>query len=197
MPAITPCLRGATFVVLLAAPLLVANAEEGRRGPGAPDPNDPVLPPRKALVQAPARARPAAPLQLRSRPAADPAKTQYFTDAGLERPVLEPTDRERAKLEAARVRVAASRAAGTLQASPFRAARALPPLHEIEAGKLERLRAAKPAPVTSAPEAMGLPAEPRSRQLQGPAGITPAERAKLEAKPASSVTPETQKEESR
>lgn len=197
LPAVSPCLRGATLVVLLATPLTLALADEGRRGPAAPDPSDPALAPRPSLVTSPSRAHPAPALRLRWKPAADPAKTEYFTDAGLEAPNPGPTERERAKLEAARVRVEASRAAGTLHASPFRAPRALPPLHEIEAGKLDRLRTAKPAPVTSAPADMGLPAEPRSRQLQGPAAPTPAERAKLEAKPSSSVTPETRKEELR
>jgi len=183
-------------MLLALAPLSVTNAEE-RRGPGVPDPNDPVLAPRRALVPATAPARPTAPLRLRFKPAAGAAKVEHFTDEGLERPTPGPTDAERAKLEAARVRVAASRAAGTLHGSSFRAPHAMPPLHEVGAGKLERLRAARPAPVTSAPEAMGLPAGPGSRQVRGPAGPTPAERAKLEAKPASSVTPETPKEESR
>lgn len=198
MPAIAPCLRCASIVLLLAVgPLTGALAEEGRRGPGVPDPNDPALSPRKALVPAPSGSRAFAPPRLRQRPSTDRAKVEHFTDGGFERPILEPTDRERAKLEAARVRVEASRAAGTLFGAPSRTARAMAPLHQIEATKLERLRAARPAPVTSSPEAMGLPADPRPRQKQGPSALSPAERAKLEAKPASTVTPETQKEESR
>ena len=197
MPTIAPCLRSTSIVLLfVAAPFSFASAQE-RKGPGAPDPNDPALSPRRALVQVPALPRATAPAPLRHRPATDPAKTEYFSNGGLERPVLEPTDRERAKLEAARVRVAASRAAGTLFGAPTRTARAMAPLHEIEASKFERLRTARPAPVTSSPEAMGLPADARSRQKQGPAAPSAAERAKLEAKPGSSVTPETQKEESR
>lgn len=182
--------------MLLALSASVAGAAE-RSGPGTPDPKDPVLAPRPALVSAPKRPRTAPAMTLRQKPAADPAKAEYFVDAGLNLPPAEPTDRERAKLEAARVAVEAARASRAALGTVSRDTRTLPPLYQIEANKLERLRNATPAPVTSSPEAMGQSADPRSRQKQGPAGLSEREQAKAKAKPASSVTPEPQREGSR
>ncbi len=192
----SPLARRAGWTVLLLAlslPVTATGAE--RQGASAPDPKDPAVAPRPAVVAVPEAPRPVSPLKLRVRPAADPAKAEVFVDDGLERPVLGPTARERAKLEAARVAIEASRAAGTLNGAYERAPRSLLPLRQVEAAKLERLRTARPAPVTSRPDEMGL--GPASRQKQGPTGPSPAEQAKLEAKPASSVTPETAKEGSR
>lgn len=182
-------------ILLLALSLPVAATGAERQGAGVPDPADPAVAPRPAVVAVPEAPRPVSRLRLRVRPAADPVKAEVFVDDGLERPVLEPTARERAKLEAARVAVEASRAAGTLDGAFERAPRSPLPPWQVEAAKFERLRASRPAPITSRPEEMGLGAA--SRQKQGPAGLTPAEQAKRDAKPASSVTPESAKEGSR
>lgn len=185
--------RRAVLLLALILPVVATGAE--RQGAGALDHRDPAVAPRPAVVAAPEAPRPVSRLRLRVRPAADPAKSEVFVDDGLERPVLEPTARERAKLEAARVAIEASRAAGTLNGAFERAPGRLPAPWQVEAAKLERLRTARPAPVANRPEEMGL--GPASRQKQGPAGLSPAEQAKREAKPASSVTPESAKEGSR
>ena len=50
----------------------------------------------------------------------------------------------RARQDRGRAAVEASRAAGTLFGAARRTPRAMAPLYEIEAGKLERLRTARP-----------------------------------------------------
>lgn len=195
MPNAPLARRARWTVLLLALSLPVSATGAERQGAAAPDPKDPALAPRPAVVSAPAAPRAVSPLRLRVRPAADPAKAEVFVDDGLERPGLGPTAGERAKLEAARVAIEASRAAGTLNGAFERAPRSPLLLRQVEAAKLERLRGARPSPVTGRPDEMGLGAP--SRQQQGPSGLSPAEQIKRETHPASSVTPESAKEGSR
>lgn len=190
------CLAAIGFALCL--PLSATAQEQGR---AAPDPKDPALAPRVPLVRTVAPARPTAPMRLRARPSAIPEKTEHFIDSGLEQPAAELTPRERAKLEAARVAVAAARAAqGGATAPVVRSLDLAMPLHAIEAGersKFERMRLTPPSPVASDPGKSGLPPVLQSRQKQGAKEPSARELEKLKAKPTSSVTPETQKETER
>ena len=188
----------AVFAFVITLPL-VASAED-QAGRAAPDPRDPAHAPRLPLVHMMSPTRITAPMRLRARPAALPAKVEHFTDGGLEQAASAPTLRELAKLEAARTSVAAARAAGVLGTPSVRPLDLARPLHEALGGsadKLERLRLAQPAPVATDPAQSGLPSVLQSRQKQGARVPTAAELEKLKADPASRVTPETDKETER
>lgn len=188
-----------TLLVSSLVPPLTAIAEDSV-GRGKPDPKDPVLAPRTPVVRTPAVARPTAPMRLQARPAADAAKTEHFIDGGLGRPAAPLTARERAKLEAARVAIAAARANGGLMAPVVQPLDLESPLHSVEAqqsAKFERLRLAQPTPVSSDAAKRGLPAVLTSRQKQGPRTPSARELEKLQAQPTSRVTPEAQKESER
>ncbi len=186
--------------LLLALALPIALHAQEQVGRGKEDPNDPALAPRTPVVRGTLPARPTAPMRLRAKPAADPQKTEHFVDGGADRAAASLTPRERAKLEAARVAVAAARARGGLMAPVVQPLDLATPLQAIEAqqsAKFERLRLSQPAAVSDEPGKRGLPADPRSRQLQGPRGPSAREVEKLKAQPGSKVTPEVQKENER
>lgn len=190
------CLAAIALAITL--PLVVS--AEDQSGRAAPDPRDPSLAPPLPIVRTMSPTRLTAPMRLRARPAALPAKVEHFTDGGLELPASAPTPRELAKLEAARASIAAARAAGLLSAPSVRPLDLARPLHEALGGsadKLERLRLGQPAPVAIDPAQSGLPAVLQSRQKQGAKVPTAAELEKLRAGPTSRVTPETDKESER
>ncbi|MCC6649817.1 MAG: hypothetical protein IT348_01555 [Candidatus Eisenbacteria bacterium] len=184
----------ALLLVLTSPPNALAEDQKGR---GVADPKDPVLAPRAALAPGVPVTRPGAPLRLHTIPTSVPGRFESFTDQGRGLPPAPPTDRERAKLEAARVAVAAARArAGAALLVPPTVDPATP-LHSVPAGKLEQLRLAKPGAVPADPALSGLPPVSRSRQLAGPSAPTARELEKLKATAGSPVTPEVKKETER
>ncbi len=195
-----PAFRLCIAALALACALPLAATAEDRSGPGVADAKDPALAPRLPLVRAVTPARSTAPLRLRTRPASPLTEAEQFTDAGLDRPASSLTARERAKLEAARISVAAARAARGASAPAVRSLDPATPLHSIgdgAAGKLERLRLAQPAALANDPAQRGLPPVLQSRQRQGAQVPSASEREKLKANPTSSVTPEPAKESER
>lgn len=183
------------LLLVLASP---PNARvEDQRGRGVADPKDPVLAPRAPLSPSALTTRPSLPLRLHTIPTRVPGRFESFTDQGRDLPPSPPTDRERAKLEAARVAVAAARAqAGAAFRVPPSVDPATP-LHAIAPDKLEQLRQAQPGAVPADPALSGLPAVLRSRQLPGPTAPTARELEKLKATSGSPVTPELKKETER
>jgi len=190
-------LRPVAVALLMVLAIPLQSHGEDQKGRGSADPRDPVLAPRPALAPAIRTTRSSAPLKLYMNPSSVLGKSESFTDQGRYLPFALPNDRERAKLEAARVAVAAARA----QAGP--AMRISPttdpatPLYAAPEDKLERLRSAQPGAVPTDPALSGLPSVLRSRQKQGAVTPTAGELEKLKATAKSPVTPETKKETER
>ena len=115
-------------------------------------------------------------------------KGSTFTDLGFAAPAGPLTSLEVAKLEMARRAIAASRLAGTLyglalEGPPERLAPA-----EAEAIKRAAWRAQAPAPLPAdLPSGVGVAMPPL--QESGPAGLSPAEVAKLAGEAAEAITP--------
>ena len=101
-----------------------------------------------------------------------------LTDASAGRPAAAPTAAERAKLDAARAAIEASRAAGTLfvRSLPEDTTPATP--EELAAMKRQQLEARSSVAPPADPVA-GIGNDLRSVQETGPSGLTPAEEAKL------------------
>ena len=184
----------ALLLMLAASP--PSNAED-QKGRGAADPKDPVLAPRPALTASVRTIRTSAPLKLYILPLGITGKSESFTDQGRELPFALPNYRERAKLEAARIAVAAARAQAGPTTRMTPTADPATPLYAAPVDKLERLRSAQPGAVPTDPALSGLPSVLRSRQKQGAATPTARELEKLKATAKSPVTPETQKETER
>ncbi len=190
-------LRPVAVALLWMLAIPIQSHGEDQRGRGAADPRDPVLAPRPALTPAVRAIRTSTPLKLYTQPMGLTGKFESFTDQGRDLPFALPNDRERAKLEAARVAVAAARAqAGSaMRITPI--ADPATPLYAAPVDKLDRLRSALPSAVPADPALSGLPSVLRSRQKQGAATPTTRELEKLKATAKSPVTPETKKETER
>lgn len=194
---VTLPLRPVALAIFMALAIpLHANAEE-QKGRGAIDPRDPVLAPRPALTPAARMSRPSGPMKLHTMPGGTLGRTESFTDQGLGLPPAPPTERELAKLEAARIAVAAARAQAGFAPRLAPTVDPATPLHSVPASKLEQMRQAKPGAVPSDPALSGLPTLLRSRQLSGPAAPSARELEKLKATPAQPITPEVPKESER
>lgn len=188
--------RVAIFLVL-SVTLPAPSYAQDQKGHGVVDPRDPALAPRPALAPVMRTPRTNAFLKLHTIPSSIPGKTEWFIDQGLGLPLASPGNREQAKLEAARVAVAAARAGlGTAPRSTPTVDPSVAP-HEALNAKHERLRLAQPGAVPLDPALSGLPASLVSRQKQGLAKPTVRELEKLKATATSPVTPDAKKETER
>lgn len=116
------------------------------------------------------------------------------TVGGLGLPAPEPTEAEMAKLEMARRAVQQAIASGIYSTPACADEQPTPAPAEIEAAKLQRLRATPPV-VLPPDKAAGVDADPPPLRESGPTTLSEQERAKLDALPA--ATPEVQKTEGR